>query len=347
MRIAIVNDQPLAMQMLRRTLARNPAHAIAWEARNGAEAVQQCAADPPDLILMDIFMPVMDGVEATRRIMRESPCAILIVTADISGSVAKVFEAMGAGALDAVSTPVLDETEGQASPLLDKIAMIQKLVKPRPPPPPPTAQQRRPAPLPDWLVAIGASTGGPAVLTTLLAGLPRDFPAAMVIIQHVDVQFAGELARWLDQSSRIPVGIARAGDRPMAGQAYVAATNDHLVLNERRQFAYQQEPADYPYRPSVNVFFDSLSRRWPRPGLAVLLTGMGRDGASGLLELHDAGWRTVAQDRDSCAVYGMPKAAWELGAAGKILTPAEILREIIATASRPPPGHGGKAHEHP
>lgn len=342
MRIAIVNDQPLAVEMLRRTLARASAYAIAWEARNGAEAVRQCAADPPDLVLMDLFMPVMDGVEATRRIMRDSPCAILVVTANVTESVSKVFEAMGAGALDAVSTPILDEGDGQRSPLLDKIAMIQKLLKPRLPPSPPTEPEAGPTALPGLLVAIGASTGGPAVLMTLLAGLPRDFPAALVIVQHVDVLFAAELARWLDQSSRIPVGIARQGDRPLAGRVYVAATNDHLVVNARRQFAYQREPADYPYRPSVNVFFGSLSRHWPRPGLGILLTGMGRDGATGLLDLREAGWRTIAQDRDSCAVYGMPRAAQELGAAGKILAPGEILREIIATASLPAASLGGR-----
>ena len=336
MRIAIVNDQPLAVEMMKRTLARVPAYSIAWIARDGIEAVRQCARDTPDLVLMDLFMPVLDGVEATRRIMQATPCAILIVTANVAESVSKVFAAMGAGALDAVSTPILDESETAPSPLLVKINMIQRLIAPRQPRSPGTlAAQPAAAPLREPLIVIGASTGGPAVLQTLLAALPRDFAAALVIVQHVDVQFAGELARWLGQSSQLPVNVARPGDRPQPAQVLVAATNDHLVLTARRQLDYQPEPVDYPYRPSVNVFFDSVARYWPQPGLGILLTGMGRDGAAGLLNLREAGWQTIAQDRDSCAVYGMPRAAYELGAAQKILPPDRISEAILGMAPAP------------
>ncbi len=342
MRIAIVNDQPLAVEVLRRTLARVPAHSIAWVAHNGSEAVRQCAADTPDLILMDLFMPVMDGVVATRRIMRESPCAILIVTANVTESVSKVFEAMGAGALDAISTPILDESEAANSPLLDKIGMLQRLMAPRAAAPavtpaPPAGGAQKP------LIAIGASTGGPAVLMTMLAMLPRDYAAAVVVVQHVDVQFAEELAHWLGQSSQIPIRVARPGDRPQPGQVLVAATNDHLVMTRQRQLDYQCEPADYPYRPSVNVFFDTLARYWPEPGMAILLTGMGRDGAAGLLRLREAGWQTLAQDQASCAVYGMPKAAKELEAAQKILSPVKLGQAMVDLALAPAQPGGEQA----
>jgi two-component system, chemotaxis family, response regulator WspF len=341
MRIAIVNDQPLAVEVMRRTLGRAPEHSIAWVARDGAEAVRQCAADTPDLVLMDLFMPVMDGVEATRRIMRQSPCAILVVTGNVSDSVSKVFEAMGAGALDAISTPIVDEGESAPSPLLKKIRLMQKLIAPGSVGTAAAAAKLVPGAGRGPLIAIGASTGGPAVLTTLLSALPGDFAAAVIVVQHVDVQFAGEMARWLGQSSRIPVRVARPGDVPTPGEALLAATNDHLALTARRQLEYRPEPVDYPYRPSVNVFFDSLVRFWPQPGLAILLTGMGNDGASGLLKLREAGWRTIAQDRESCAVYGMPKAAHELGAAGQILAPVRIGQAMLEMAAPPRRPAGG------
>ncbi len=313
MRIAIVNDLAIAVEILRRTLTRAPGHQLAWTAHNGQEAVRLCALDRPDLILMDLFMPVMDGVEATRRIMRESPCAILVVTADVTDSVSKVFEAMGAGALDAVNTPIQGEGDTAASPLLAKIETIHKLIAPHPTPTASGGRAETGNGIP--LVVIGASTGGPAVLAALLAPLPRDFPAAVLVVQHVDVQFAGGLADWLGQSCSLEVRTAREGDRPRAGCVLLAATNDHMILTSTRRLAYTPEPSDYPYRPSANVFFESVAKYWHSPGVAALLTGMGRDGAAGLLTLRRAGWRTFSQNRESCAVYGMPKAAEELGAA--------------------------------
>ena len=327
MRIAIVNDLNIAVEMLRRTLALAPQHQLAWIARNGAEAVRQCVQDRPDLILMDLFMPVMDGVEATRRIMQQSPCAILVVTADVADSVSKVFEAMGAGALDAVNTPISGEGDTAASPLLHKIEMIGRLIAaphlPAAPCPPPVAPPVTP------LVVIGASTGGPAALAELLAPLPRTFPAAILIAQHVDVQFAAGLADWLGQACSLEVRTMREGDQPRAGRVLVAATNDHMILTSTRQLAYTPEPLDYPYRPSVTTLFESVAKHWRPPGIAALLTGMGRDGATGLLTLRRAGWRTLAQSRESCVVYGMPKAAEELGAAQQMLSPSQMAQELL------------------
>ncbi|MDG4555471.1 MAG: chemotaxis-specific protein-glutamate methyltransferase CheB [Candidatus Competibacter sp.] len=333
MRIAIVNDLAIAVEVLRRALAQAADLQLAWIARNGEEAVHLCARDRPDLILMDLFMPVMDGVEATRRIMRESPCAILVVTADVTDSVAKVFEAMGAGALDAVNTPIHGEGGAAASPLLAKIETIHKLIAPHSAPMPPGEGVEAGDDIP--LVAIGASTGGPAALAALLAPLPHDFPAALLVVQHVDVQFAGGLANWLGQSCSLEVRAAREGDRPQAGCVLLAATNDHMVLTPTRRLAYAPEPLDYPYRPSANVFFESAAKYWRSPGIAALLTGMGRDGATGLLTLRRAGWRTFSQNRESCAVYGMPKAAEELGAAERVLTPPQMAEELRVRIGTP------------
>ena len=337
MRIAIVNDVAMAVEAITRVLAEAPEHQLAWIARNGAEAAEHCARDTPDLILMDLVMPEVNGVESTRRIMAVSPCAILLVTASIEGHAGKVFEALGAGALDVVATPILglDGMAGGAKALLAKIDVIGRLIGIEP------ARRRKPERIEppsaalrnDRLVAIGASAGGPAALATILRGLPKDFPAAVVIVQHVDEQFAPQMASWLDGQSALPVRVASEGDRPLAGTVLIAGSNDHLVFLNTRVLGYTPEPRACSYRPSVDAFFESVVRHWQGDVVAVLLTGMGRDGAKGLKALRDAGALTIAQDQSTCVVYGMPKAAAELGAAMEILPIEKVaprLAEIVA-----------------
>jgi chemotaxis response regulator CheB len=182
---------------------------------------------------------------------------------------------------------------------------------------------------------IGASTGGPGALGAILSVLPRDFPAGVIAVQHVDSQFVSGFASWLDEKSLLSVRTARTGDRPIPGVVLIANTSDHLVLDRKGQVTYVSEPCDYPYRPSVNVSFRSAAEAWSKPGVAVLLTGMGRDGARGLLELKSRGWHTIAQDRESSTVYGMPRAAAELGAAEEILPLADIADGIHRALMRP------------
>src|SRR6266566_4244334 len=228
MRIAIVNDMMLAVEALRRVVAGAREHQLAWIAHDGAEAVQLCARDTPDLVLMDLIMPKMDGVEATRRIMAKTPCAILVVTASVSGNCSKVFEAMGAGALDAVNTPALESAAaGLGSPLpadgrgalLDKIETVRRLIgaKASRTSVPPERALRDAVGAQGCLIGIGASAGGPAALAKVLANLPAEFRAALIIVQHVDAQFAQGLAEWLDGQSRLRVRLATAGDRPQMG----------------------------------------------------------------------------------------------------------------------------------
>jgi len=337
-RIAIVNDLSLAVEVLRRIVCSVPDYKVAWIAQNGAQAVELCRADRPDLILMDLIMPVMDGVEATRLIMQQSPCPILVVTATVSGNAALVFEAMGHGALDAVATPVMGSgggLEGRED-LLRKIRMIGRLTEAQVSSPeanPPITAQRREANAFPFLVAIGASTGGPKALAEVLGGLPPKLGLSIVVIQHVDQQFAGGLASWLGEHSRLAVRLAGEGGRPEIDVVYLAATNDHLILKSDGTFHYTSHPADYPYRPSVDEFFRSAASVWPRKGIGVLLTGMGRDGAKGLLELRQAGWHTIAQDGQTSVVHGMPAAASEIGAAIQILPLPAISRAIIEQVS--------------
>lgn len=174
------------------------------------------------------------------------------------------------------------------------------------------------------VLAIGASTGGPTALAELLSGLPKDLQAAVLVAQHLDQAFSGNLAELLAQRSALPVAVASDGDRLLPGRVLLARGGDHLVLSPVNTLQYTQDPLATPYRPSVDALFQSLAGSRLCPGVAVLLTGMGSDGAKGLLALRGAGWLTIAQDQESSAVYGMPKAARELGAAEMVLPLASI-----------------------
>ncbi len=149
-------------------------------------------------------------------------------------------------------------------------------------------------------------------------------------MQHIAADYAASLAQWLQTHTSLKVGVAHEGDLPKAGQVYLACSNDHLVMRSDRALGYRVEPADYPYRPSVNVFFESLLKHWPANGTAVLLTGMGNDGAVGLGCLLNAGWWTIAQDRESSVVYGMPKAAIESNAASEVVALPRMAASIRA-----------------
>lgn len=330
MRIAIVNDMRAASEALRRVVDSLPDHEVAWTAGDGVEAIALARRDRPDLILMDLLMPHMDGAQATRQIMATAPCAILVVTATVSGNISLVYDAMGYGALDAVDTPMLGpagEVSG-AGALVEKIGTIAKLVgataDPR------RAAARPAAATPPRLLVVGASTGGPKAVSDLLFPLPHDWNVAVVVVQHVDMAFAPGLAKWLGDRTGRPVRVAEHGQRPLAGDVLVAGTNDHLVLTRGGSLEYRAEPREVFFRPSVDVFFQSVAEHWPQPGAAALLTGMGRDGAKGLLALRSRGWHTVAQDQASSVVFSMPKAAIDAGAACEVLGIEAMARVLAA-----------------
>lgn len=343
MRIAIVNDLPMAIEAIRRVLAGAPDYQIAWTARDGSEAVRRCAEDKPDLVLMDLIMPVMNGVEATKRIMAATPCPILVVTATVDGSAVRVFEALSAGALDAVNTPTLVGVAGAqgAAALLAKIETLRKLAmaagrssvkvaEPTPVSAAPFAPAEEKAGC--WMFAIGASAGGPAALAEVLRELPENLPATVVVIQHIDENFAGLLADWIGGQTKLRVRVTRDGDRPEAGTVFLPGRADHLVLTAHGTLVYRAEPVDNPFRPSVDTFFESVARHWRHSVAGVVLTGMGVDGARGLKLLRERGHPTIAQDRESSAVFGMPKAAIDCGAAAQVLPLGAIgtaLRRLL------------------
>lgn len=330
MRIAIVNDIFMNAEILRRIVASSTDHEVAWIASNGKEAVEKCQKDTPDLILLDLLMPVMDGVQATQLIMQKTPCAILIVTSSVQGNSPLVFEAMSYGALDVVKAPEFSSEFGntQANELLYKIEMIGKLIGK-------TVQLKEKikahskTPI---LIAIGASTGGPKALVQMLAALPKILGAAPVIVQHIDEQFSSGLVRWIGSQIKLPTQLISRGDSPKRDEVLIAGTNDHLVLTKNLTLDYTPYPTEIFYRPSVNVFFKSLSELWPVKSIAVLLTGMGKDGAEGMKALHDKGWHTIVENQESCVIYGMPKAAIELDAVDEVLSvekiPEAILKQI-------------------
>lgn len=342
MRIAIVNDLTLARTVLKRVVESVPDYRVAWEAGNGADAVTRAAADRPDAILMDLMMPVLDGAGATRRIMRESPCPILVVTASVGANHVKVYEALGAGGLDAVRTPTFgpDGKVVGAEPLLARLAKLAR------------NQNRNPAPvatLPDSgpvavaspstgirpsLLAIGASTGGPDALSQVLTGLSKAFTAPVIIAQHIGAEYTQGLADWLKHRTGHKVIVPKSRTIVEPGHIYLAGGDEHLRFEKSGTLFYDREPVGYSYRPSIDVLFSSLAQSWKGTGVAVLLTGMGHDGARGLLQLKTNGWATIAQDEATSVVYGMPKAAAELQACSEILPLARIgprCRELFQT----------------
>jgi two-component system response regulator WspF len=334
MKIAVVDPSSQVVRAVERALAGS-GHSVEWHTASGADALRRCETQAPDILLVGLRLSDLKAVELTRRLVAKRACAVVLL-AGPAGEMASAYDAMGAGALDVVKAPSLDnagEVVG-ADALRAKIRTAGRLlgqtsstnlpaVAPGAAPPPPTP-----------LVAIGASTGGPQAILTVLSALPKPFPGAILIVQHVDGEFSAGLASWLADTSGMPVELARPGSVPTAGMALLAGTEEHLIMAAGGSLRYTPTPRELPYRPSVDVLFGSLVQHWKAPGVAALLTGMGRDGAQGLLKLRQAGWLTIAQDEASSIVYGMPKAAALLGAAARILALVDVAPEIENFAAR-------------
>lgn len=338
MRIGIVNDISMAVRVLSKFIHERTDHKVIWHAYNGKEAIEHSSKETPDLILMDLVMPVMDGVKATKIIMENNPCAILIVTSSIKTNLSLVYEAMGAGALDVVRTPTIIEGQNfdSRNELLKKINTIETLLGYK------ISKKNlfetdgklkkifKSDTLP--LLILGASTGGPMSIAEIISKFPANVPFATIIIQHLDEQFTLGFSRWLSQQTAIKVQIAHEGEHPKAGHAYLSGQNKHLTISPKGFFAYDDEPSSNPYKPSIDVFFFSIAENWPGKFIAALLTGMGCDGARGLKRLREIGWHTIAESEKSSVIYGMPKVAMEIEAASVSLDCDKISEEIIKKA---------------
>ena len=327
MKVAIAHHDPATVNRLTELLLAQPGVRVIWTAQTAVDTLSSSASRRPDLLLMGLELPGMAPGELTRRLMDASPCSILLLNQGCDPCYSRVFEALGQGAADAAILPPASDWDraGIWDDLLTRFNTLGTLV----------GHDRRaselnrsvdnPVPLaPPPVIAIGSSTGGPKALATLLSGLPADLPAAVVIVQHLDAHFTEGLAEWLDQAAPLRVS-ALTGETPLLpGQVWVAARPEHLIVRPNLNLGWTSEWPDLVCRPSIDVFFKSLSRYPVLKGCGVLLTGMGRDGAAGLLELRQAGFRTVAQDEATSVVYGMPKAAAELNAA-EVVLPLEMI----------------------
>jgi two-component system response regulator WspF len=247
-----------------------------------------------------------------------------------------VFEAMGYGALDVVDTPAIGGGNPQeaAAPLLRKIMNIGWLIGDHSNRVRSAPSSHRHSSSRQHLVAIGSSAGGPAALEVLLKGLPRDFSAAIVLVQHVDQVFAAGMAEWLASASGLDVRLAQEGEPPQSGTVLLAGTNHHIRLLKNGTLAYTAEPVNEIYRPSIDVFFESVASYWSGDAVGVLLTGMGRDGAQGLKLMRQQGYLTIAQDQQSSAVYGMPKAAAAIDAAVEVRPLDKIAPRLLEIFSK-------------
>lgn len=332
-RILLADDSILIKTVLRDALNSSPDMRVAGEAANGAEAVYLNGTLQPDIIIMDILMPVMDGLKATEIIMAQKPVPILILSATLNEKDVKLaFNAIKKGALDVMGKPSLNGAVSHTDffsklhekiRLLSKIKVIHHIMKGHRAnvPVPPTSGGRS-------ILAIGASTGGPKAVMSIIRMIPKEFPGSIFIVQHISSGFAKGFAQWLDNECNITVRIAESGDYPIPGTALVAPTDCQMIM-EKSAIKLIDAPAVNSCRPSIDVFFESLAENRPSETVGLLLTGMGRDGANGLLRLKENGAFTIAQNEQSCAVFGMPKAAIALNAASEVLHLETVPETVI------------------
>ncbi|MBA3468179.1 MAG: chemotaxis-specific protein-glutamate methyltransferase CheB [Herpetosiphonaceae bacterium] len=344
-RVLVVDDSAITRRILCAMLATDPQIVVVGEARDGREAVELTEKLHPDVITMDARMPRVDGLQATEEIMAYNPTPILVLTASLGRHEGNFsFQMLNAGALEVLEKP--KDLAAAQSPqvrqlLLDRIKVLSRVKvvthlrgRRRARPAPELVLQPEPvAKLPDRmanrLVLIGASTGGPRVLYNLLRTLPATFPACIVIVQHIAEGFVNTMVEWLASSSPLHIALAADGMSLQAGHVLVAPDTHHLRIGDDWRISLDQEPKTLLY-PSIDIALQSVARRHAKRTIGVVLTGMGRDGANGLLALRQAGGRTVAQDQASSAIWGMPRAASELGAAMEIVAADELGARLVA-----------------
>lgn len=324
-RVVAVDDSPTARELIGRILAGNPDIQLLASASSGGEGLALVRAHRPDVLLTDLEMPGMGGLALVRHVMAECPLPILVVTASHQLREDQgVFEMLAAGALDVLAKPRSETAGGE---LLRKIRTLAGIPVFRRRPAPPGGRPS-PAGRPS-VIAIGASTGGPQVLESILGGLPRTCPPVL-LVQHMASGFTGELVRWLQKCSQATVVQAEDGWMLQAGHVYVAPEDLHLGLDTRGRVRCLSSAPRGGHRPAVDEMFEAAARVYGARTWGVLLSGMGRDGAEGMVRLHAAGARTIAQDAGSCIVFGMPRAAQEAGCVTDVLSPAEI-RDLLAS----------------
>ena len=345
-RVMVVEDSLVVRQLLVHIIASDPRLVVAASVSSAEEALQEIGRVQPDVVSMDIRLPGMDGLEATRRIMSEHPTPIVVIADSIEDTSLKIsMNALRAGALTVVEKPVgLSSANyaGIASTICTQLYIMSQV---------PVVRQRSFAPWreknsmaaptrdPEWslmrpsIMGIAASTGGPPALAKVLGGLPEDFPLPILLVQHMGAPFMEGFASWLNGLTPLNVRLAQDQEIPAPGHVYVAPGDRHLLLSPAGTLKVSGEPPLGNQRPSATLLFQSMARSVGRRGLGVILTGMGEDGAQGLVELRQAGGYGLAEDESTAVVYGMPAAASRMGGVNVSL-PLDLIASRILRLAR-------------
>lgn len=348
-RVLLAEDSRSQREAISWVIGNAPYLELIGDAANGAEAVDMVEQLRPDIVLMDCHMPVMDGIEATRVIMGRCPVPIVVTSATFDANdVHPGLEALHEGALAIVPKP-LDPAAENFDRLAEELCLTLKLMAdvkvvrrlPRPPaasPRPPEDLANRPAPVREAreirIIAMGASTGGPPVVLDILRRLGPRLDVPMLLVQHMSPGFIVGFASWLARGSGLPVEVAAANVAAAPGRVYIAPEDRHLGIDGRGRLTLDDGPPENGFRPSVSHLFRSVADAFGREALAILLTGMGQDGAEGLAYLARKGGVTAVQDKQSSVVFGMPAAAIRMGAAQRVLAPPDIARFALAQLTR-------------
>ncbi len=311
---------------------------VVGQASNGRDAVRMVEELHPDVVLMDVMMPVMNGLDATREIMSQSPTPIIVTSANFTSLECSIaFEAINAGAVSVVKKPGMTQSLSPEDSIKEFVNTVRamagvRVIRHRKADAP-VAENELVAPVaactndakPE-IVAIAVSTGGPQTLAKILANVPATFQLPIVVVQHIAEDFVSSLVSWLNTVSRLPVCVARAGEAPRAGTVYIAPGGVHLQLTADHRFALTDAPAKVAHIPSGDVLLASVAKHYGAHAIGIVLTGMGSDGAHGLRAMRDAEAMTIAQDEASCIIFGMPQEAIALGAARLTLPPPAIAK---------------------
>lgn len=337
MRVLLVDDSALMRTILRQVMEENGA-TVVGEAGNGGDAVTLVASARPDLVIMDFNMPVLNGVGATRKIMGVTPVPVVIFSNEADARLS--LDALQAGAVEVLSKPDLDQFNDQRY-IAQFMATLQAACRRKGTQGRTTAGgavQEVPGVTPEQMprtppavIVIGASTGGPAAVRTILQGLPKDFPVGIAVVQHIEERFDTGYAAWLNDACAVHVRLAQDKERVTPGTVLVAPGNRHLVCREG-YFVLDDGPRVGNQKPAVDSLFTSAAQWFHRRVVGVLLTGMGADGADGCVAIRDAGGYTIVQDQETSFIYGMPRAAVERGGASRVLPLGEITTALCRVA---------------